>query len=92
MDNIDCTKLDDTSQRRIETDLMWNGIFVGEVVSLKFKADSRGSVKNKQYKYKKYKVLHKQHMRILVEKVDNNKQKETFTFADFLTGDVIIWI
>ena len=89
MANIDCTKLDDTATRRIETDIMWNGIFVGDIVSLKFKADSRGTVKMKKFEYKKYKILNKQHMRILVEKVDN-KQKETFTFADFLTGDVII--
>ena len=86
MANIDCTKLDDTAARRIETDKLWNGITVGEVVGLKFKADNRGNV-NKKFEYKKYKILNKQHMGILVEKVDNGI-KETFTFADFLTGDV----
>jgi hypothetical protein len=89
MANIDCVKLDDTAQRRIETDVMWNEIAVGDIVSLKFKSHSRGNVKKKKFEYKKYKVLNKQHMKILVEKVDN-RMKETFTFADFLTGDVII--
>ena len=84
MANIDCTKLDDTAERRIETDKLWNGIAVGEIVKLKLK-----NVKNKKFLYEKYKILNKQHMKILVEKVDN-RMKETFTFADFLTGDVTI--
>jgi hypothetical protein len=88
MANIDCVKLDDTAARRTSTDIMWNEISVGDIVSLKFKSHSRGNVKNKKFEYKKYKVLNKQHMKILVEKVDN-RMKETFTFADFLTGDVI---
>ena len=88
MANIDCVKLDDTAVRRIETDRMWNKIAVGDVVNLKFKSHSRGNTK-KKFEYKKYKVLNKQHMKILVEKVDN-RMKEMFTFADFLTGDVII--
>ena len=84
MANIDCTKLDDTAERRIETDKLWNGIAVGEIVKLKLK-----NVKNKKFEFEKYKILNKQHMKILVEKVDN-RMKETFTFADFLTGDVTI--
>ena len=56
MANIDCVKLDDTAARKIETDIMWNKIVIGDIVGLKFKSDSRGNAKKKKFEYKKYKV------------------------------------
>jgi hypothetical protein len=91
MGNMDRNKADDTADARNKTEKIWNEIIVGDVVELKHVMKISGEkTGNKIAKVtEKYKVINKQHMSILFKKVKNG-MKETFTFADFLTGDVTI--
>ena len=80
-----------TQVKRIATEHIWGSIRVNSIIELKYikrKGMKNGGSKNETISIK-YKVINKKHRNLLLENV-NNKFLETFTFSDFLTGDVSI--
>ena len=80
-----------TNLKRIEIDSVWGSIKEGKSIELKLTkkiGQLAGGCKMVEL-VEEFKVINKSYRTLLVQKLRNGF-KETFTFADFITGDIKI--
>ena len=88
-DNIYKNKMFEASLNRIEVDKAWRGFNPGRIVNLKITNSKDYKSIEGKFKHEKYKIIQKIDKMVLMEKVSNGR-KESFSFGDFMSGDVSI--